>query len=109
MIPYRGDQLMSERLKPKYRLLLGNTYYNKGFFNLGVDIEKYLTYDEGPVTIFVGDQKRKIQGRISRNANANGTPRIYGGVELRDWFQNNFRKGQSAEVIILSLSEVWIH
>ena len=100
---------MSAEIRPKYRLLLGNTYFNKGFFNLGVSVEKHLTYDEGPITITVGDQKQMILGRISRTANENGTPRVYGGAELRDWFQDNFRKGQYVEVIILSPTKVWVH
>ena len=100
---------MNTEIRPKYRLQLGNTYFNKGYFNLGVSVERHLTYDERAFAIFVGDQRKLIDGRISRNANSNGTPRIYGGAELRDWFQSNFRKGQYAEVVILSPTEVWIH
>ena len=95
-------------MQPKYKLILGNTYYSKGFFNLGVDVERHLTYDEGPFTILVGDEQRQITGRISREANENGTPRIYGGAELRDWFQENFRKGQQVDVSITSPNQVWI-
>lgn len=95
-------------IKPTYRLILGNTYYTKGFFNLGVDIERHLTYDEGPMKIFVGDEKQQISGRITRKANQNGTPRIYGGAELRDWFQTNCRKGQLVNVVILAPKQIWI-
>jgi len=95
-------------IKPKYRLKLGNTYFDKGFFNLGISVEKYLTYDEGPIKIFVGEQKIEIDGRITRNANSNGSPRIYGGAELRDWFQENKRRGHFVQVIIVGPKEVWI-
>ena len=95
-------------IKPTYELLLGNTYYTKGFFNLGVNIERYLTYEEGQISIFVGDDKTKITGRITRKANMNGTPRIYGGAELRDWFQANHRKGQEVSVVILAANQIWI-
>ena len=93
---------------PRYTLVLGNTYYNKGFFNLGVDVERHITYEEGSFEIFVGEEKRKITGRVSREANQNGTPRIYGGAELRDWFQANFRKGDRVDVLILGTDQVWI-
>ena len=95
-------------MNPKYKLTLGNTYYSKGFFNLGIDVERHITYEEGPFVVFVGENKREIKGRVSREANQNGTPRIYGGAELRDWFQANFRKGERVDVLILAEDQVWI-
>ena len=95
-------------MKPRYTLKLGNTYYSKGFFNLGVDVERFLSYDEGPISIYVGEEKKQLKGRISRTANQNGTPRIFGGAELRDWIQSNYRKGQQIEVEILSPEQIWI-
>lgn len=95
-------------MHPKYKLTLGNTYYKNGFFNLGVDVERYITYDEGTFVVFVGEDKKEIRGRVSREVNQNGTPRIYGGAELRDWFQANFRKGERVDVLILAPDQVWI-
>lgn len=95
-------------IQPKYRLKLGKTYFNKGFFNLGVDVERHLTYKEGPITILVGEEKRSLPGRISRAANQNGTPRIYGHAALRDWFQANYRQGQYVQVVILTPDRIWI-
>lgn len=95
-------------MKPTYKLRLGNTYYSKGFFNLGVDIERFLTYDEGSIRILIGEEKRIITGRITRKANQNGTPRIFGGAELKNWFQANYRKGQQIDVVVLAPDEIWI-
>lgn len=95
-------------MKPIYQLKLHKSYYEKGFFNLGVDVERHITYEEGSIDILVGEEKRKIEGRVTRNANQNGTPRIYGRSELRNWFQENFKKGETVEVVIISPDEVWI-
>lgn len=94
--------------KPIYRLRLSKTYYNEGFFNLGVDVERFITYDEGPITILVGEDRQEISGRVTRKANQNGTPRIFGGAELRDWFQENFKRGEIGQVVILEPDRVWI-
>jgi len=95
-------------MKPTYKLRLGNTYYTKGFFNMGVDVERFLTYDEGPINILVGEEKRKIIGRVTRKANQNDTPRIFGGAELKEWFQSKYRKGQQIDVVVLAPDEIWI-
>lgn len=95
-------------MKPTYKLRLGKTYYSKGFFNLGVDVERFLTYDEGSIRILIGEEKRIITGRITRKANQNGSPRIFGGAELKDWFQANYRKGQQIDVVVLAPDEIWI-
>ena len=95
-------------MKSKYQLKLHKSYYEKGFFNLGVDVERYLTYEEGIIDILVGKGEQKIEGRITRKANQNGTPRIYGRSELRDWFQDNYKKGEKVQVVILDPKRVWI-
>ena len=80
---------------PIYQLKLSKTYYNAGFFNLGIDVERFITYDEGQITIFVGEDRQEISGRVTRKANQNGTPRIFGGAELRDWFQEHHNRGET--------------
>ncbi len=59
---------------PEYKLTLHKTYYDKGFFNLGIDVEKYVKAENGQITIRLGDSKVKIEGRVDRDANLNGTP-----------------------------------
>lgn len=93
---------------PTYRLKLHKTYYDKGFFNLGVEVEKYIRKDEGPVSIYLGSGNRKIEGRVNRTANTNGTPRIMGGVPLRDWLQQRYQLLEVVEVLIQGPSELRI-
>ena len=75
---------------PVFKLTLQKTYYDKGFFNVSVDFEQSVRTSDGPVDLVLDDD-RTVNARVSRTANLNGTPRIYGGSALRDWFQKNFR------------------
>ena len=76
-------------MKPIYRLTLHKTYYNKGFFNVGVEAERFVRSDNGPVQVVLGDDARSLEGRVDRTANQNGTPRIHVGSALRNWFFEN--------------------
>lgn len=93
---------------PTYDLTLHKTYYEKGFFNLGVDVERFVTKDEGPVSLLLGRQRQQIGGRVTRTANQNGTPRVFGGAELRDWFFANFNMLDQVQVVVLSPAELQI-
>ena len=86
---------------PVYELTLHKTYYDDGFFNLGVGVEGLVRPDNGPVTIELGGSHRSIEGRVDRNANQNGTPRVFGGAELRNWLQNTFSMGDRVQVQVL--------
>ena len=93
---------------PIYKLPLHKTYYDKGFFNLGVDIERFVRSDSGPVKILLGNSKSLINGRIDREANQNGTPRVFGGAELQHWLQRNFQLKDVIDVHIVGPNEIWI-
>ena len=93
---------------PVYKLTLHKTYYDKGFFNLGVDVDNYIQADNGTVHILLGNSKKEIIGRLNRDANLNSTPRIYGGNELKHWIQNNFNLKDLVLVHILAPNTVWI-
>jgi hypothetical protein len=93
---------------PVYNLTLHKTYYDKGFFNLGVDIERFVRPDSGSITILLGNSKTHLNGRVDRAANQNGTPRIFGGVELQHWFQRNFELKNVVDVHIVSPNKIWI-
>ena len=79
-----------------FRLKLGQTYYNKGFFNVARRFDD-LVGGEGSVTLVLRDD-RPIEGKVNRTDNLNGTARIIGGVVLRDWFQRTYSKGDTVEV-----------
>ena len=93
---------------PVYKLTLHKTYYDKGFFNLGVDIQRFVRSDSGPINILLGASKTQVDGRVDRAANQNGTPRIFGGAELQHWFQRNFDLKSVVDVHIVGPNELWI-
>lgn len=92
-----------------FRVRLENTYWDKGFFNVPVDYERFLTNAEGPLVIFLADNAESIAGRISRTANNNATPRIYGNKPLVEFFHANFKRGEHISVEILSDKAIRIH
>lgn len=87
---------------PVFELTLHKTYYEKGFFNLGVAVEGLVRAENGPITIELGGSHRRIEGRVNRNVNQNGTPRVFGGAGLRNWLQNKFSMGDRVEVHVLA-------
>ncbi len=93
---------------PTYYLTLHKTYYEKGFFNLAVSVDKYVRPQSGEVKLVLGTSKWTLTGKINREANRNGTPRIHGGSELRDWFFKNFKMKDQVVVKILAQNEIQI-
>lgn len=92
-----------------FNLKLQNTYFERGFFNVVVDYDRYVRKAEGPVRIKLGRNGIEINGKLDRKANLNGTARIYGSGPLKIWFQNNFEPMDivtadlsSQDIIVLS-------
>jgi hypothetical protein len=95
-------------MMPIFKLILHRTYHRAGFFNVTVEFDRHVRADEGPVQLMLRDGKRAwtIKGRINRRANPNGTARIMGGRELRDWFQSHFRIKDMVEVDLSSVEVI---
>ena len=74
---------------PKYQLTLHKTYYDKGFFNLGVDVARFVRPESGDGELLLGPSKARFPVTVNREANRNGSPRILGGPSVRDWIQRN--------------------
>jgi hypothetical protein len=70
-----------------FKLRLGETYWAKGFFNVPVAFERYVSQDDGPVDLYLGTTGVPVSGRMTRRANLNATPRVFGGRPLQDFFQ----------------------
>jgi curved DNA-binding protein CbpA len=85
--------------QPNFRLKLGRTYYNQGFFNVTVAFDKFVRPDEGPVTLAL-DGYGEINAKVNRSANLNGTARVMGGKSLRDWFRRMHSEGDTVPVRI---------
>ena len=82
---------------PTMQLRLEPTYRKQGFFNVRVDFDRFVTRDERPIDLYLGDASEPVQGRVDRKANRNGTARIHGRKPLREYFQL-FREGAHLEV-----------
>lgn len=94
---------------PRYLLTLHKTYYEKGFFNVGVGFDRYVRPTNGPVRLRLGSEGDEIDGRVDRQANQNGTPRIHGGAVLTRWFQSHARQGEKVAVDFPDMEHVVIH
>jgi len=57
----------------------------------------------------VGGNQDLIQGHINRSVNVSDTPRIMGGVRLRNWFQEQFEVDDPVIVEVLSPTSIWLH
>jgi ribonuclease VapC len=94
---------LKKTVEPPTRLLtikLHKAFYRQGFFNVGVEHERYFGPHNTAVEIYVENTKLPIAGRISRTAQRNGTPRIMGHSGLRKYFQSRFHEGDLVDVTI---------
>lgn len=93
---------------PSYKLTLHKTYYEKGFFNLGIEVERYVQQERGNIGILLGRSRNKIDGIVDRKPNINQTPRVFGGPELRNWFQKHYQLKEVVTVYIYAPNEIGI-
>lgn len=75
---------------PSFQFVLQPTYYKNGFFNVSTENQHLFGPQGAGIDIYCGPEKALVQGRFDRTTNSNSTPRVYGYVPLRDWFQTNF-------------------
>jgi hypothetical protein len=89
-------------------LVVHKTYYNQGFFNVGVSHAAHFGGDGQEIEILCGNGDQPLIGTINRTANNNETPRIMGGKGLRDWFQRNVREMQEVNISVISQNAIRI-
>ena len=87
-------------------LILQETYWNRGFFNVPVQFAPLFGGDLEKIHILVPHRQLPIIGYISRSANANGTPRVMGGRELQKWFRRECILMGKINVEILSPTSI---
>jgi len=97
------------RGKTKFVFKLRSTYFNQGFFNISVKHAQALGADRDKIEIYVGKHQDMIQGYINRSVNTNDTPRIMGGIRLRNWFQENLEVDDPVIVEVLSPTSIWLY
>ena len=81
---------------------MGATYFEKGFFNVGVDRGGSLGEDGETIELYLGNMATPALGTINRRANLNGTPRIFGGKRLRQWVQETMKQDDTMTVEVLN-------
>jgi curved DNA-binding protein CbpA len=90
-----------------FRLTLQPTYYNKGFFNVTVEHDRFVRRSEGSIQLILGNSMQ-IDGEINRRANRNGTARIFGGAELRRWFKDHYNPLDTVNIDLSSFEHIRI-
>jgi len=91
----------SESLKPSFSVTIGKAYFNQGFVNVPVSFARYFGRHGEPIEIHASGLRGVVVGKINRTVNPNDTPRIMGGVRIRDWIQSHVRQGQSLKITVL--------
>ena len=81
---------------PHFTLILQKTYKEQGFFNVKREDDHFFGEHNTVLEIYTGENEIPIRGKINREAQDNGTYRIMGGIELKNWFRslNYFEKIQ---------------
>lgn len=91
-----------------YHLQVGQTYYDEGFFNVTKQFDQFVRADPGPIELILRSSlgEQRLQARVERGAQANGTARVHGNVPLREWFRGQVRLGGVVDVEFLSTSQM---
>jgi len=104
-----GEEKMD---KYSFTLILENTYYKTGFFNIKKKIDNdnaiFFGSHEESIEILCENNPKPIIGKINRTANTNGTPRIMGGEELKLWFQKKSKIMGKIKVEIISRNKIYL-
>lgn len=93
-------------IRPSFTVTIGRTYFRQGFFNVPVDYARYFAAHGADIRITVPGHPTPIVGHINRTVNANDTPRIMGGVRLRDWLQERLRLNGRLRVVVVNPQEI---
>src|SRR5690606_14693712 len=90
-------------IKTRFEILLGQTYFNQGFFNVGIEYSDLFGSDNAKIDIYIdGNIDKPLTGYINRTANKNGTPRIMGGKELKNWINKSHKLNDLLKIEIIS-------
>jgi len=75
---------------PGFWLTLRKAYYDKGFFNVPVDMGPHLGHHGELVTLVLGASSETVETHLNCTANSTHAPRVMPKAKLRDWFQSNY-------------------
>ena len=82
--------------------VIEKTYYKKGFFNVKQEFSDLFGNDREKIEIYISNYEPPIVGYINRIANNNQSPRIMGGIQLKDWFQKKIEEMDHVKIEIMS-------
>src|SRR5690606_33264923 len=68
----------SSQAMVSFSVVLGPTYYNKGFLNPGVEASRHLGKDGDPIRVRFSDSSPTVISKINRTANRTGAVRVVG-------------------------------
>ncbi len=92
---------MERKPMPTYRMKLHKSYFERGFFNIPVAFDRFVSPTEGQMAVLL-EAGGVVEARIDRNSNSNRTARIHGGRQLRKWFHANFKVHDEVDVEFIS-------
>lgn len=85
-----------------FNIKLGQTYYEFGFINPGVEASRHLGNHGDPVRILFDDGCDPIISTINRTANRSGGVRIVGNNRhIAQWFQEHFNLGDTIQGCVI--------
>lgn len=87
------SEIITHSSNKKFTFNMTDTYWHRGFFNVPVVSSQNLGKDGENIMIVLSDGVSTITAMINRTANQSGSPRIMGGVELKQYFQRNYAIG----------------
>jgi hypothetical protein len=103
------ENLTSQNVKTvaSFRIKLGETYYNTGLINPGVDADKYIGAHGEPMCIHLGAwSENPVWSQIDRGANRNGSARIQSRTAVAEWFRENFKLRDAVKVNIIDRNDI---
>lgn len=90
-----------------FAIKLGQTYYQQGFINPGVEASKHIGKHGEPIIVYLGGRSDSVNSFINRTANLNGSARLVGNNRrIAEWFQRNFRPGDIVKGAVLDANHI---
>ena len=96
----------SKKESPTFRLKLGKTYFNKGYFNPPAELAEEIA--GGAVNLLLGADRKIIQAMSQVYETNDYVPRVFGYAPLRNWFSRNYKEGDEITVSIESKNQFWL-
>lgn len=90
-----------------YTVILGNTYFNNGYFNTGLNASHNLGNQNEPLKIILRNQG-EINTVINREINTNGSVRFYGGNYWINFIKANFHLNEEIHFEIINPNTIRI-